>query len=122
MLAIVSGSILYFTIPGNFEAFQETMFSLAPLIFFAFALLIKIKLARTELRTRSERQETDLEIRLTIKHKIWYDMGTSALPVVMLAIVTTIRTADYVDAILALVAYLFMWALGKIIFAKKNIA
>lgn len=120
MLILVSGSIMYFIIPGNFERFQGIISSLAPLAFFILALLIKIKLARTERLERLEKQETELGLRLNVMHKIWYELTSILLPIVLLSVASLSGSANLTDAVLAMVAYLFMWLMGKMIFNRKN--
>lgn len=120
ILLLIAGSIMYFIVPGNFERFQELINNLAPLVYFIFILLVKIKLSRIEHAEKQERQEGEIKLRLNTAHKIFYELATIMLPIMMLFISVFMGASGYVDAILAIVAYFVMWLSGKIIFSKKN--
>jgi hypothetical protein len=76
--------VYYFTIPGNFERFQDLLISFTPLAFFAATLIIRMKLTSDKIKEEGAYADEGAFLRLTYWDKIKLEIVLIGLPIAMI--------------------------------------
>lgn len=83
-ILLIGFSVYYFTIPGNFEHFQDLLVSFTPLVFFAATLIIRMKLTADKIKEENGLANDDAFVKLTYWDKVKLEIILTGLPIAMI--------------------------------------
>jgi ABC-type transport system involved in cytochrome c biogenesis permease component len=84
MIAVIGVSIIFFTIPGNFERFQSLLKALAPIVLFLGVMMARFRYFTKELKESNMDDTDELDISLTYWDRMRLEFVLTGLPVVLL--------------------------------------
>lgn len=120
ILILIIFAMMFFIVPGRFEAFTALMKSLMPLSFFGIALLIKLKLARHEIKVKRQDNQDMITLCLTYFDKAKTELLVYLLPIIICLIPLLIgESLTIVDVSQAIIAFILVYLLQKNLFSKR---
>lgn len=119
-VALIGFCIMYFIVPGRFEAFTHLMKAIAPLFFFIFIFLIKWKLSREEARVLKDNNEEDFSLAFNYWDKMKAELLVYILPIGILALSIFSGEPNSYDFLQALLVFVVLYFLVRNIFSKKR--
>jgi hypothetical protein len=106
---------------NNLETIAQLMDAMVPIAFFIIFYLIKSKLDRSELKSRTRAGNLDIVLRLSFTHKIIFDIILFLTPIIILLIPLLTGTANSIDLLQALIVFLIFYFWHKYLFSKDSL-
>ena len=121
IILLVAFCIIYFIAGDNFFVFSRFLQSMVPLAFFGIIFLVKIKIARTEIKERRRHDRIELTLYLNSTHKLVSDLIVFSAPILLGLVIYIARGfLDKIDAVLLMAVFLTMFFWQKYLFSKER--
>lgn len=121
IVLLVSFCILYFIAGDNFAVFTVFIKSMVPLAFFGIIFLVKLKIARKEIKRRSGAGNTEIVLYLNIFNKLMSDIIVFFTPILLGVLIYIVRNSlGAADIVLLIIVFLIMFFWQKYLFEKEK--